>query len=184
MALIKDKSSILKATLSLLLISFFVFFVLNNLTDDSESPVASDEKTQTTPDMQVSPTTFRPTSIKQINSGADMLSLEVGEKFSLSTEFNGELDNIVLEVFNLSRNSKFTQFQSRGSDGSVSIVTLTPTLTSLLLKTPTNIFEYAGNEFNGILSQVANLDLSDDVREVKSIVRPKKEDLKRIKRSE
>ena len=78
----------------------------------------------------------------------------------------------------------FTQLHSRGSDGSVSVVTLTPTLTSMLLKTPTNIVEYAGNEFNGVLRQVASLDLSDDVREVKSIVRPKKEDLKRIKRSE
>jgi hypothetical protein len=113
-----------------------------------------------------------------------MVSLIAGEKFSLVTEFNGELDTIVLEVFNVSRHSKFTQLQSRGSDGSVSVVTLTPTLTSILLKTPTNIFEYAGNEFNGVLSQVASLDLSDDVREVKSIARPNKEDFQRRKVSE
>ncbi len=191
MALIKDESSILKAVLGVLLVVFLGFLASKNPTDDSESPAlssvsstASDEKAEITPDNQGSSTTSPATSIKQVNSGADMLSLIAGEKFSLVTEFNGELDTIVLEVFNVSRNSKFTQLQSRGSDGSVSVVTLTPTLTSILLKTPTNIFEYAGNEFNGVLSQVASLDLSDDVREVKSIARPNKEDFQRRKVSE
>ena len=191
MALIKDESSILKAVLGVLLVVFLGFLASKNPTDDSESPAlssvssaASDEKAEITPDNQGSSTTSPATSIKQVNSGADMLSLIAGEKFSLVTEFNGELDTIVLEVFNVSRNSKFTQLQSRGSDGSVSVVTLTPTLTSILLKTQTNIFEYAGNEFNGVLSQVASLDLSDDVREVKSIARPNKEDFQRRKVSE
>ena len=191
MALIKDESSILKAVLGVLLVVFLGFLASKNPTDDSESPAlssvssaASDEKAEITPDNQGSSTTSPATSIKQVNSGADMLSLIAGEKFSLVTEFNGELDTIVLEVFNVSRNSKFTQLQSRGSDGRVSVVTLTPTLTSILLKTPTNIFEYAGNEFNGVLSQVASLDLSDDVREVKSIARPNKEDFQRRKVSE
>ena len=191
MALIKDESSILKAVLGVLLVVFLGFLASKNPTDDSESPAlssvssaASDEKAEITPDNQGSSTTSPATSIKQVNSGADMLSLIAGEKFSLVTEFNGELDTIVLEVFNVSRNSKFTQLQSRGSDGSVSVVTLTPTLTSILLKTSANIFEYAGNEFNGVLNQVASLDLSDDVREVKSIARPNNEDFQRRKVSE
>ena len=188
MALIKNTGSILKAVLGLLLAVCVVFFLWNSLLDESVSPAISPglsvEKAQITPEPQGSSTDSSQSPPKQVNSGADMLSLIAGEKFSLVTEFNGELDTIVLEVFNVSRNSKFTQLQSRGSDGSVSVVTLTPTLTSVLPKTPTNIFEYAGNEFNGILSQVASLDLSDDVREVKSIARPNKEDFQRRKVSE
>ena len=191
MALIKDESSILKAVLGLLLVASLGFLASKNPTDDSESPAlssvsstASDEKTEITPDIQGSSTTSPATSIKLVNSGADMLSLLAGEKFSLRTEFNDELNTVVLEVFHVTEDVKFTQLQSRGSDGSVSVVTLTPTLTSILLKTPTNIFEYTGNEFNGILSQVASLDLSDDVREVKSIARPNKEDTQRRKVSE
>ena len=191
MALIKGESSIRKAVLGLLLVIFLGFLASKNPMDDSESSAlssvsstTSDEKTKMAPDIQGSSTNFSATPIKQVNSGADMLSLIAGEKFSLVTEFNGELDTVVLEVFNVSRNSKFTQLQSRGSDGSVSVVTLTPTLTSVLLKTPTNIFEYAGNEFNGLLNQVASLDLSDDVREVKSIARPNNEDFQRRKVSE
>ncbi len=191
MALIKDESSILKAVLGVLLFVFLGFLASKNPTDDSESPAlssvsstASDEKAEITPDNQGSSTTSPATSIKQVNSGADMLSLVAGEQFSLRTEFNDELNTVVLEVFHVTEDAKFTQLQSRGSDGSVSVVTLTPTLTSILLKTPTNIFEYAGNEFNGVLSQVASLDLSDDVREVKSIARPNKEDFQRRKVSE
>lgn len=188
MALIKGKSSIRKAVLGLLLVVFLGFLAFKNPKYDSESPalssVSSDLKTEMTPDINGSSIIFSATPIKQVNSGADMLSLIAGEKFSLATEFNGELDTVVLEVFNVSRNSKFTQLQSRGSDGSVSVVTLTPTLTSVLLKTPANIFEYAGNEFNGVLNQVASLDLSDDVREVKSIARPNNEDFQRRKVSE
>ena len=191
MALIKGESSIRKAVLGLLLVIFLGFLASKNPMDDSESSAlssvsstTSDEKTEITPDIQGSSTTSPATPIKKVNSGADMLSLIAGEKFSLVTEFNGELDTIVLEVFNVSRNSKFTQLQSRGSDGSVSVVTLTPTLTSVLLKTSANIFEYAGNEFNGVLNQVASLDLSDDVREVKSIARPNNEDFQRRKVSE
>ena len=191
MALIKDESSILKAVLGLLLVASLGFLASKNPMDDSESPAlssvsstASDEKTEITPDIQGSSTTSPAISIKVVNSGADMLSLLAGEKFSLRTEFNDELNTVVLEVFHVTEDVKFTQLQSRGSDGSVSVVTLTPTLTSILLKTPTNIFEYAGNEFNGVLSQVASLDLSDDVREVKSIARPNKEDPQRRKVSE
>ncbi len=191
MALIKDESSILKAVLGVLLFVFLGFLASKNPTDDSESPAlssvsstASDEKAEITPDNQGSSTTSPATSIKQVNSGADMLSLVAGEQFSLRTEFNDELNTVVLEVFHVTEDAKFTQLQSRGSDGSVSVVTLTPTLTSILLKTQTNIFEYAGNEFNGVLSQVASLDLSDDVREVKSIARPNKEDFQRRKVSE
>ena len=77
----------------------------------------------------------------------------------------------------MTRNSKFTQFQSKGTDGSVSVVTLTPTMTSILLKTPNNIYEYAGNAFNGILDQVASLNLSNDIHETKSVAKPIKDNV-------
>ena len=186
MALANDKSSILKAMLGLLLVVVLGFFASKNPMDDSESPAvsnaATDEKTEIMPDIQGRSAIFPATSIKRINSGAEMLSLIAGDQFSLVTEFNGELDTVVLKVFNVSRNPQFTQLQSRGSNGSVSVVTLTPTLTSVLVKTSTNIFEYAGNEFNGVLNQVASLDLSDDAREVKSLARPNKENFQRRKR--
>jgi hypothetical protein len=50
-------------------------------------------------------------------------------------------------------------------------------MTSILLKTPNNIYEYAGNAFNGILDQVASLNLSNDIHETKSVAKPIKDNV-------
>ena len=107
-------------------------------------------------------------NIKKINNSTDMLALTVGANFSLRTEFNGESDITLLRVFDVAKNAKFTQIQGKGLNGDVAVITLTPTLTNILLKTSTNIFEYIGDDFQGILNQVASLNLSDDVHVRKS----------------
>ena len=117
-------------------------------------------------------------NIKKINNSTDMLALTVGANFSLRTEFNGESDTILLRVFDVAKNSKFTQIQGKGLNGDVAVITLTPTLTNMLLKTSTNIFEYIGDDFQGILNQVARLNLSDDVHVRKSKAIPIKDDFK------
>jgi hypothetical protein len=97
-------------------------------------------------------------NVKKINNTSDMLSLEMGAKFSLLTEFNGESNVIILEVFDVAQNPKFTQIQGKGPNDSVAVIILTPTLTNILLKTSYNIFEYTGGDFKGILGQVAVLE--------------------------
>ena len=117
-------------------------------------------------------------NIKKINNSTDMLALTVGANFSLRTEFNGESDITLLRVFDVAKNAKFTQIQGKGLNGDVAVITLTPTLTNMLLKTSTNIFEYIGDDFQGILNQVASLNLSDDIHTRKSKAQPTIEDIK------
>ena len=117
-------------------------------------------------------------NIKKINNSTDMLALTVGANFSLRTEFNGQSDTILLRVFDVAQNSKFTQIQGKGLNGDVAVITLTPTLTNMLLKTSTNIFEYTGDDFQGILNQVASLNLSDDIHTRKSKAQFTIEDIK------
>ena len=100
-------------------------------------------------------------NIKKINNSTDMLALTVGANFSLRTEFNGESNIILLRVFDVAQNAKFTQIQGKGLNGDVAVITLTPTLTSILLKTSDNIFEYIGDDFDGSLKQVAGLKSPD-----------------------
>ena len=107
-----------------------------------------------------------------------MLALTVGANFSLRTEFNGKSDIILLRVFDVAQNAKFTQIQGKGLNGDVAVITLTPTLTNMLLKTSTNIFEYIGDDFQGILNQVASLNLSDDIHTRKSKAQFTIEDIK------
>ena len=101
-----------------------------------------------------------------------MLALTVGANFSLRTEFNGKSDMILLRVFDVAQNAKFTQIQGKGVNGDVAVITLTPTLTSILLKTSDNIFEYIGDDFDGSLKQVAGLKLPDIIYTRKSKAQP------------
>ena len=98
--------------------------------------------------------------------------MEVESEFSFRVGSSGNDDIVVLNVTGVSQNPTFTQVQGRGQDGALAIITLTPTLTSILLKTSTNIFEYIGDEFDGTLSQIARLDLSDDIHESKPLAIP------------
>ena len=175
----KESGYQIKIMLALILMTCLIFVVWLNESDDRTpnlpSIVAEIEETESGTQKPID--SFSESNVKKINDAADILSLVEGEKFSLLTEFKGERGTVILEVFNVTRNSKFTQFQSKGTDGSVSVVTLTPTMTSILLKTPNNIYEYAGNAFNGILNQVASLNLSDDIHETKSVAKPIKDNV-------
>ena len=105
-------------------------------------------------------------------TSADILALQVGDKFSMDTEFNEQSGAVVLDVIDVTEHSNFTQIQGKSSTGSFAVMTLTPTLTNILLKTSDNIFEYMGSDFNGTLKRVASLDLSDDIRARKPLAEP------------
>lgn len=176
MGTIKKYSYMVKTVFMLVLTACLILIFWIKIFDDQLSDqnllITTPEREEMRPVIQKNVDRSSSSNLKQINDAADLLALAVGEHFSLLTEFNGEYSSVVLEVFNVAKNPKFTQFQSKGADGSVAVVTLTPTMTSILLKTPNNIYEYAGNEFNGILDQVASLGLSNDIREEKSLLKP------------
>ena len=110
--------------------------------------------------------------VTAISNATDILNLKVESKFSFRVGSSGNDDIVVLNVTGVSQNPTFTQVQGRGQDGALAIITLTPTLTNILLKTSTNIFEYIGDEFDGTLSQITRLDLSDDIHESKPLAIP------------
>ncbi len=176
MGTIKKYSYMIKTVFMLALITCLILIFWIKTSDDQLSDqnllIKTPQGEEVKSNIQENVDRSSSSNVKQINDAADILALAVGEKFSLLTEFNGEYSSVFLEVFNVAKNSKFTQFQSKGTDGSVAVVTLTPTMTSILLKTPNNIYEYAGNEFNGILDQVASLGLSNDIREKKPLLKP------------
>jgi len=175
----KESGYFIKIILGFVLIICLIFVIRLNTSDDRASNLPSivSETQEIESSTQEPINSFSESNIKKINDAVDILSLVEGEKFSLLTGSKDERGTVVLEVFNVTRNSKFTQFQSSGTDGTVSVVTLTPTMTSILLKTPNNIYEYTGNEFKGILDQVASLNLSDDIHEKKSVAKPIKDNI-------
>ena len=110
--------------------------------------------------------------VAEIKNATDILDLEVETKFSLRIGENGKDGLVIMTVIEVSNNPTFTQIQARGEDGVVAVMTLTPTLTNILLKTSSNIFEFIGDNFDGTLSEIARLDLSDDIHESKPLAIP------------
>ena len=47
-------------------------------------------------------------------------------------------------------------------------------MTNILLKTSDNIFEYIGDNFDGSMSQVVQIDISDDIHDSRQISEPTK----------
>ena len=126
------------------------------------------------------PNSSRPNSeisvleVAEINNATDILDLEVETEFSFRIGENGKDGLVIMHVTEVSNNPTFTQIQARGEDGVVAVMTLTPTLTNILLKTSDNIFEYIGDNFDGSMSQVARIDISDDIHDSGRIAEPTK----------
>ena len=110
--------------------------------------------------------------VTEINNANDILDLEVETKFSFRIGENGKDGLVIMNVTQVSDNPTFTQIQARGEDGVVAVMTLTPTLTNILLKTSDNIFEYFGDNFDGSMSQVVQIDISDDIHDSRRIAEP------------
>ena len=98
-----------------------------------------------------------------INDPNDFRLLAVGQKFSIKTNTQNTQALVVLDVISTSESSNFILITASSSPGSTSVITLTDSLTNILIKTANNIFEYSGSDFNGVVDQVRDLNLDDDI---------------------
>ena len=98
-----------------------------------------------------------------INDPNDFRLLAVGQKFSIKTNTQNTQALVVLDVITSSVSSNFILITASSSPGSTSVITLTDTLTNILIKTADNVFEYSGSDFKGVVDQVRDLNLDDDI---------------------
>ena len=98
-----------------------------------------------------------------INDPNDLRLLAVGQKFSIKTNTQNTQALVVLDVISTSGSSNYILITASSSPGSTSVITLTDTLTNILIKTADNVFEYSGSNFNGVVDQVRDLNLDDDI---------------------
>ena len=101
--------------------------------------------------------------VLQLNNSKDFRKLSIGTVFNIWVESNGSKANISLQVDGLVSSSNFTQITSAGIDGEFGILTFTDTSTNISIKTSTNIYEYSGTNFSGLVEQMGDLNLSDDI---------------------
>lgn len=98
-----------------------------------------------------------------INDSADFLDLAVGQKFSVRGNAQNSQVLIILDVISKSALSAATLITASSDSGLTSVVTLTDSLTNILIKTPSNIFEYSGGKFTGVVDPIKDLNLDDDM---------------------
>ena len=109
------------------------------------------------------PTVAVTPDVVAINDSADFLDLAVGQKFSVRGNAQNSQVLIILDVISKSALSAATLITASSDSGLTSVVTLTDSLTNILIKTPSNIFEYSGGKFTGVVDPIKDLNLDDDM---------------------
>ena len=169
----------LMAAVACVLVVTMFFFVGDNQFEsqipmDNSSQLSVSEREGGSSNKTKSNSEISFSKIIEIRSATDILDLNVENNFSFRIGKNGEDGLVVMKVTDVSNHPTFTQIQARGEDGALAVMTLTPTLTNILLKTSDNIFEYIGDNFDGSMSQVVQIDISDDIHDSIRIAEPTK----------
>ena len=118
----------------------------------------------TSPSIPPKPIALLIPDVVAINDSADFLDLAVGQKFSVIGNTQNSQVLIVLDVISKSASSAVTLITASSDSGLTSVVTLTDSLTNILIKTSSNVFEYSGGEFTGLVELIRDLNLGDDMR--------------------
>ena len=151
------------------LLAIMVFWFLMSGTNKDSAVLDELANVQAQPQSILLPkaTTISPlkpsSGVITINDPNDFRLLAVGQKFSIKTNTQNTQALVVLDVISTSGSSNYILITASSSPGSTSVITLTDSLTNILIKTANNVFEYSGSDFNGVVDQVRDLNLDDDI---------------------
>ena len=111
-------------------------------------------------------------SVSIVNNSDDLRRLSLGSSFSLNVSDN-LVDQVVrFKVQKINKESNYTQILGRSDNEDTVLITFTETMTNILLKTSYNIYEFVGDNFEGVVEQVKPLGLKDDIHEHEELADP------------
>ena len=107
-----------------------------------------------------------------VNNSDDLRRLSLDSSFSLNVSDN-LVDQVVrFKVQKINKESNYTQILGRSDNEDTVLITFTETMTNILLKTSYNIYEFVGDNFEGVVEQVKPLGLKDDIHEHEELADP------------
>ena len=107
-----------------------------------------------------------------VNNSNDLRRLSLDSSFSLNVSDN-LVDQVVrFKVQKINKESNYTQIWGRSDNEDTVLITFTETMTNILLKTSYNIYEFVGDNFEGVVEQVKPLGLKDDIHEHEELADP------------
>tara|TARA_B100000787_G_C16176807_1_gene289492 strand:+ start:124 stop:675 length:552 start_codon:yes stop_codon:yes gene_type:complete len=124
-----------------------------------QSQVQSVLSSEVIPSLRLKPSS----GVVAINDPNDFQLLAVGQKFSIKTNTQNNQAVVILDVISKSVSANFTLITASSGPGSTSVITLAESSTNILVKTSSNVFEYSGSAFKGVVEQVRDLNLDDDI---------------------
>ena len=111
-------------------------------------------------------------SVSIVNNSDDLRRLSLDSSFSLNVSDN-LVDQVVrFKVQKINKESNYTQILGRSDNEDTVLITFTETMTNILLKTSYNIYEFVGDNFEGVVEQVKPLGLKDDIHEHEELADP------------
>ena len=111
-------------------------------------------------------------SVSIVNNSGDLRRLSLDSSFSLNVSDN-LVDQVVrFKVQKINKESNYTQILGRSDNEDTVLITFTETMTNILLKTSYNIYEFVGDNFEGVVEQVKPLGLKDDIHEHEELADP------------
>jgi len=116
--------------------------------------------------------THNTNSVSIVNNSDDLRRLSLDSSFSLNVSDN-LVDQVVrFKVQKINKESNYTQILGRSDNEDTVLITFTETMTNILLKTSYNIYEFVGDNFEGVVEQVKPLGLKDDIHEHEELADP------------
>ena len=111
-------------------------------------------------------------SVSIVNNSDDLRRLSLDSSFSLNVSDNLADQVVRFKVQKINKESNYTQILGRSDNEDTVLITFTETMTNILLKTSYNIYEFVGDNFEGVVEQVKPLGLKDDIHEHEELADP------------
>ena len=107
-----------------------------------------------------------PEEINRIRESSEFLSLVIGDQFRLVGQDDSSNRNLDIVVDRLNEQIKYTQIHGNIVGSGIAIITVGGGSTNIFLKTDTGIFEFAGQDFDGKVPRLKDVNWGDDVYRV------------------
>ena len=103
------------------------------------------------------------TEMPVVRNASDLRSLNLGDQFRLTGITENESLDIDVTVIQLDKNDLFTLMHGSIANGGTAIITLGGQSVNIFLKTDAGIFEFGGDNFDGNVAQLGDIEWGDDI---------------------
>lgn len=99
----------------------------------------------------------------QITSIAELLSLNVGDIFSLKGISDKGSNDIEISIAEYDVQDNYTQMQGTINDNGIAIITVGIATVNVFIKDASGLYEYSGRAFDGVIPRIDKIVWGDDI---------------------